>query len=571
MGYIDDLVAKSKDQKGAASVKGADTKRLEKYEDVEILEEEGSPLLIYSIPVVKPTGPEKVMVNTIQEAATRLITVSPEEFRDAQTRRAFYLRRIKEIITQSPELRIPATKADFYADMVVQEMIGYGILDVLVADPNLEEIMVIGPGKPVYVFHKDYEMMKTNIIFGQNEEINNIIARIARQVNRRVDMQDPMLDARLPDGSRVNATIKPISIDGSTLTIRKFKADPLTLINLIKYNTLDIDMAAFLWYAVEGAGFKPANILISGGTSSGKTTTLNVLSSLIPADERIITMEDTAELMLPIKHWIRFETRPPGLEGSGEITMEGLMKNALRMRPDRVIVGEVRGEEAFTMFTAMNTGHDGSIGTIHANSAEETLTRIKNPPMSVPESMIGALDFIIIQQRIKGKDNKMKRRITEIAEVSQGADGKPKVQALWSWNPVPDKFARSKSESEFGKLARSYTGDTTQAFNAEIKKRKDLLERLLKAGKMDLNTFSTEIHNYALVKKGRKVVKSIPVAKSVPKEVPKPPEKKGGLAGLFGGGKKEQPPAPPPKKTPAPTAKLATKKGKSISELLKGK
>jgi len=577
MGYIDDLISKAKGKKEEQGPETEDVqamgrrKRVATYGDVQIFQEEGKPLLIYSVPVTKSTGPEKIMVNTIQEAATRLITVSPEEFRDPKSRRAYYNKRVKELIQQSPELRIPATKIDFYTEMVVQEMIGYGVLDDLVSDPNLEEIMVIGPKFPVYVFHREHEMMETNIVFGKNEEINNIVSRIARQVNRRVDMQDPLLDARLQDGSRVNATMKPISVEGSTLTIRKFKPDPYTLIDLVKYNTMDLDIAAFLWYASEGAGFKPANILISGGTSSGKTTTLNVLSSLVPPDERVITLEDTAELMLPVKHWIRFETRPPGLEGTGEITMEALMKNALRMRPDRVIVGEVRGEEAFTMFTAMNTGHDGSLGTIHANSADETLTRIIAPPMSVPKVMVKALDFIIIQQRVKDPKKGMIRRITEIAEVVE-KDGNVSVNPLWTWNPVGDKFVKSKTVSKFEETALKYTGKTSATFNAELKKRKDVLQKLVSGGKRDLKSFSHEIHNYYMQGKGIKVIKQAPKAAAPVKAAPVKKKVGGSITDLLTGGKKK---AAPVKKSVVkkPIAKKApTKKsGSSISDLLKGK
>jgi flagellar protein FlaI len=254
----------------------------------------------------------------------------------------------------------------------MREMIGYGILDTLLKDDKLEEIMVIGPDRPVFIFHRDYEMMTTNIVFGNDAEIYAIIDRIAREVGRRVDIQNPLLDARLPDGSRVNATIRPVSLEGSTLTIRKFREEPFTVVDLISKSTVSVELAAYLWMAVDGLGAKPANILVSGGTGSGKTTTLNVLASFVPASERIITIEDTAELKLPVEHWIRFETRPPSIEGTGEITMDTLVKNSLRMRPDRIIVGEVRHAEAFTLLTAINTGHDGCMGTVHANSASET-------------------------------------------------------------------------------------------------------------------------------------------------------------------------------------------------------
>ncbi len=331
------------------------------YGDVQIYKIEGMPMYYYFVPVPKPTSAERGIINTIKEAATRLITIAPYKIRDPQQRRNVYYQKIMEILQASNELKIPENRMGFYAEAVVREMVGYGMIDQLVRDDKLEEIMVIGAMQPVYVFHREFEMMPTNIEFYTDNEIQDLINKIAREVGRRVDISAPLLDARLPDGSRVNATIPPASVSGSTLTIRKFKAEPYSMIDLINMNTMTSEVAAFLWLAVEGMGTVPANILIAGGTGSGKTTTLNVLASFIPPRERVISIEDTAELNLPLKHWIRMEARPPGLEGKGEITLDILTKNALRMRPDRIIVGEVRHDEAFTLFTALNTGHDGAL------------------------------------------------------------------------------------------------------------------------------------------------------------------------------------------------------------------
>jgi len=331
------------------------------YGETKIFKVAGQQMLYYYVPVPRPTAADKTIINTIKEAATRLITIAPYRIRDPSERRSVYYQRIMEILRNSPELKIPPHRFDFYANAVVREMVGYGLIDSLVSDDKLEEIMIIGPKMPVYVFHREYEMMLTNIEFFNDNEIQDLINRIARQIGRRIDISAPLLDARLPDGSRVNATIPPASVEGSTLTIRKFKKDPYSLIDLINFNTISLEAAAFLWLIVEGLSTTPANILISGGTGSGKTTLLNVLSSLVPPSERIVSIEDTAELNLPLKHWIRLEARPPGLEGKGELTLDILTKNSLRMRPDRIIVGEIRHDEAFTLFTAMNTGHDGCL------------------------------------------------------------------------------------------------------------------------------------------------------------------------------------------------------------------
>ncbi len=346
-----------------------------KYNEVTIYKIKGQPLLHYHVPAPKSTVSEQEIVDTIKEAATRLISIAPYKIRDEKQRRNVYFQKIMEIITSSPELRIPEGMINFYADAVVREMVGYGKIDLLLKDDLLEEIMIIGPLRPVFVFHRQYEMMTTNISFTGDKGIQDIIGRIARYAGRRVDYSQPLLDARLPDGSRVNATLPPASVSGSTLTIRKFREDPYTIIDLINYKTFDSDVGAFLWTCVDGLNAKPANIIISGGTGSGKTTLLNVLSALINPNERVISIEDTAELSLPLKHWIRLEARPPGIEGTGEITLEMLTKNALRMRPDRIIVGEVRSAEAEALFTAINTGHSGCLTSdtkiVFANGVED--------------------------------------------------------------------------------------------------------------------------------------------------------------------------------------------------------
>ncbi|RLG21583.1 CpaF family protein [Candidatus Micrarchaeota archaeon] len=500
MDYLKKLVDSAKD----TGVNQASTKKtlVASYGDVKIYKIEGEALLLYTVPVVKPTGPEREIIDTLKEAATRLISISPEEIRDPKLMRDIYTQRVKEIIESSPELGIPKTRFDFYAEMVVREMIGYGYLDPLIHDDKLEEIMVIGAQKPVYVFHRDYDMMKTNIVFSTDSEIYNLISRIAMGVGRRIDKQNPILDARLPDGSRVNATIKPISLNGSTITIRKFREDPLTVVDLINNGTMDSYLAAFLWLAVDGLYSKPANILVSGGTGSGKTTTLNVLASFIPREERVVTIEDTAELKLPIEHIVRFETRPPGLEGTGEISMDALVKNALRMRPDRIIVGEIRHAEAFTLFTAMNTGHQGCMGTVHANDASETVIRLTNPPMSVPKIMLTALDLIVVQSRIRDRRKGTIRRVTELAELTAVSnEGDVHLQTLFSWDPVSDSINHMKINSHYLKELSRYAGMSVDDIELEIEKRKQVLEELTSKGIRDLKTVSTYLNRFEVSNK----------------------------------------------------------------------
>ncbi|MCD6434099.1 MAG: Flp pilus assembly complex ATPase component TadA [Candidatus Diapherotrites archaeon] len=468
--------------------KGQVEKELEKaektlvasYGKVKIYKLPDKPMYYYVVPVPRPTKAERSVINILKEAATRLIAIEPYQIRDPEQRRIVYKQKILDIIKAAPELQIPRGKEEFYAEAVVREMVGYGLIDPLIQDDRLEEIMVIGPRKPVYVFHREYEMMISNIEFYSEDEIQDLINRIAREVGRRVDLSSPLLDARLPDGSRVNATIPPASVAGSTLTIRKFRKDPYSIIDLINLGTLSEELAAFLWLAVEGMQTKPANILIAGGTGSGKTTTLNVLASFVPSTERVITIEDTAELNLPLEHWIRLEARPPGLEGKGEITLDILTKNALRMRPDRIIVGEVRHAEAFTLFTALNTGHDGCFGTIHANSPQETIVRIVSPPMNVPEIMLSGLDFIIVQHRLHDRKKGTIRRFTEVAEISGVLEGKAQTQTIYERDPVNDTIVRTKVPSRYlAKLAR-YTGLSKKRLQEEINEREAFLKKLMK-------------------------------------------------------------------------------------------
>ncbi len=335
-------------------------KVLDAYGNVRVLKVKGEPVPVYEIRLPKLSKEEENLVKQVRERAITEIQIDPTLIPNYEERRKIFLREVKRMLKEAAPTYSEG-RIELLAELIVQHMLGYGLLDPLVRDDNLEEIMVIGTNKPVYVWHRRFYMCKTNIVFKEDREILNIIERIAREVGRRIDQQSPLLDARLPDGSRVNATIPPISLEGPTITIRKFKKDPLTIIDLIKYGTMNTDVAAFLWILVDGLGVKPANILVAGGTGSGKTTTLNSLAMFIPPGERVISIEDTAELQLPVEHWIRLETRPANLEGKGEVTMDDLVKNTLRMRPDRIIVGEVRGEEARTMFTAMNTGHNGAL------------------------------------------------------------------------------------------------------------------------------------------------------------------------------------------------------------------
>ncbi len=299
---------------------------------------------------------------------------------------------------------------------ITNELIGYGPITPLLNDPDVSEIMVNGPNQ-VYV-EKKGQLVMTNAYFRSNEHVLQVIEKIVAPLGRRIDESSPMVDARLPDGSRVNAIIPPLALNGPSITIRKFPTNRLEIRNLIGFGTLGEEMAKFL----EGCVKARLNIFISGGTGSGKTTLLNILSSFIPFDERIITIEDAAELQLSQDHVVSLETKPPNIEGKGEITIRDLVRNSLRMRPDRVVIGEVRSAEALDMLQAMNTGHDGSLATGHSNSPRDMLARIETmvlmagvdlPVRAIREQISGAIDLIVQQSRLKDGS----RKITHISEV----------------------------------------------------------------------------------------------------------------------------------------------------------
>ncbi len=304
---------------------------------------------------------------------------------------------------------------------VQNEITGLGPLEDLISDSTVSEIMVNGPNQ-VYVERKG-KLVLSDVKFQDEEHVRRIIDRIVTPLGRRIDDSNPMVDARLKDGSRVNAIIPPLALCGSTITIRKFSDTPLTIENLMEFGSLSPEMAGFLEAGVRGK----LNILVSGGTGSGKTTLLNVLSAFIPHDERIVTIEDAAELKLMQDHVVSLESRPANLEGTGAITIRDLVKNALRMRPDRIVVGEVRGGETLDMLQAMNTGHDGSLTTAHANSARDALARIETmvmmsgmelPVTAIRQQCAGALDLIVQQARLRDGS----RKITSICEIT-GMEG----------------------------------------------------------------------------------------------------------------------------------------------------
>jgi pilus assembly protein CpaF len=358
------------------------------------------------------------------------------------------------------------------------EILGYGPIQSLLDDETIDEVMVNGPNQ-IYV-EQSGKLMITSKAFKDNNHVMRVIEKIVSPLGRRIDESSPYVDARLPDGSRVHAIIPPLALCGPTITIRKFSKDPFTIHDLVNFGTMTEEMAQFLQSCVEAR----LNIIVSGGTGSGKTTTLNVLSSFIPDGERIVTVEDAAELQIKQTHWVSLESRPPNIEGRGQVTIRDLVKCCLRMRPDRIVVGECRSGEALDMLQAMNTGHDGSLTTAHANSPRDCLSRLETmvmmagmdlPVRAIREQISSAVDLIVQQSRMRDGS----RKITSIAEVvgmegetitlqdifrfeQKGLDETGKVQGRFKSTGIVPKFIDRFTECgvEFSLETLFLTGDT---------------------------------------------------------------------------------------------------------------
>lgn len=364
---------------------------------------------------VQLLDPWKDFKNQVHHEVIQALDTPETENLEVETLRPI----VEEIFEKKIELQgITISRSDRQRliQQILDEILGFGPITPLLNDPEVNEIMVNGPSQ-IYVERKG-KLELAPITFYDDQHVLHIIEKIVAPLGRRIDESQPMVDARLPDGSRVNAIIPPLALNGPTLTIRKFAKDPFKVEDLIRFGTLNQEMALF----IEACVTSRLNIIVSGGTGSGKTTTLGVLSGYIPEDERIITIEDAAELQLRQAHVVTLETRPPNIEGKGAITIRDLVRNSLRMRPERIIVGEVRSGEALDMLQAMNTGHDGSLTTGHANTPRDMLSRLETmvlmagmelPVRAIREQISSAIDVIVQQSRLRDGS----RRITHITEV----------------------------------------------------------------------------------------------------------------------------------------------------------
>ena len=353
---------------------------------------------------------------------------------------------------------------------LIQKSLGMGHIEILMNDNLVEEITINSSSEPVWIFHKKHGWIKTNIQVPSEDQTKHYAAMIGRKVGRQITVLEPLLDAHLNEGDRVNATIMPVSTSGNTITIRRFSREPFTITHFLQYNTISLEAAALIWLAMQ---YEMSSI-IAGGTASGKTSTLNVLATFFPPNQRILSIEDTREIRLPrFLHWVPMNTRTPNTEGTGEVSMEDLLVNSLRMRPDRILVGEVRRKrEAETLFEAIHTGHS-CYATFHANSVGETINRFTNPPINVPKTMMPAIALVIVQFRNRRTGQ---RRTFQVAEILPDSTS----NILMQYNAKKDKLEEVNKSKVLMDTLQLYTGFTRKELEKDLQEKVKILQYLLK-------------------------------------------------------------------------------------------
>jgi flagellar protein FlaI len=417
-----------------------------------------------------------------------------------------FLESARNAITQ--ELPMASEKEkDILSGTMVHEMLGLGRLEVVLNDDNLEEVVINNSSEPVWVFHKKIGWLKTNIVIPSEEQIYNYASLIGRKIGRQITNLNPLMDAHLITGDRVNATLFPVSTKGNTITIRKFRREPWTIIHFIdpSEKTMTKEIAALLWLCMQ----YELNIIVAGGTASGKTSVLNALMPFMPPNHRILSIEDTRELRLPdFLHWIPLTTREPNPEGKGQVSMLDLLINSLRMRPDRIVVGEIRRQsEAEVLFEAMHTGHS-VYATLHADRAEQVLRRLTNPPINVPESLLESLHLVLVQYRHRRLGI---RRTIEVAEFIPGESGKfgSRLETLYRWKPLTDTIERARSSIRLINEIRMHTGMTDEQMEADLQEKETVLQWMLENKVKTVNAVGKVVAEYYHDKdKVLKIVKS---------------------------------------------------------------
>lgn len=416
---------------------------------------------------------DKIKGSVISEIPIKVTELlNPKTFEELK--RKFFTKSLELMDQQLPQ--VEPEKKQFLAGILVHEMLGLGDLEMLLSDGNLEEIVINSSKEPAWVYHKKFGWLKTNITIPAEGQIQNYAASIARKVGRQITTLDPLLDAHLITGDRVNATLFPISTIGNTLTIRMFRRKPWTITDFIQNKTISSDVTALIWLAVQ----YEISMIISGGTASGKTSFLGSIMPFIQPNQRVISIEDTRELNLPkFLHWVPLTTREPNPEGKGEVGMLDLLVNSLRMRPDRIVVGEIRRQrQAEVLFEAMHTGHS-VYATLHADTVDQTYRRLVNPPINVPETLLEALDLIVTMFRDRRSGI---RRIYEVAELVPPTGTKTGVtpRILFKWDARKDSILRYQKSHRLMNKLEMHTGMTIKEIEDDLKNKEMILDWMVK-------------------------------------------------------------------------------------------
>jgi flagellar protein FlaI len=456
--------------------------------DISIFAEENKPVPEYVVSITNISDATKIILEKIRQEF--ISKMSLEEIENLEQNELINIRqRFKGEIKKLIQKYFP--KADdktmnMLINYLIEENLGLGKIEILLQDPSLEEIVINNHTEPVWVYHRKHGWLLTNIKIVTEDRIRHFATMIGRDVGKEITNLNPLMDAHLMTGDRVNATLSPISTKGNTITIRKFSQDPWTITKFVKDNVLTYEAAAWIWLAVQNE----LSIIISGGTGSGKTSMLNVISNFFPPNQRIISIEDTRELTLPENlHWVPMETRLANPEGKGAVGMLDLLVNSLRMRPDRIIVGEIRRKkEAEVLLEAMHTGHS-VYATLHANTAEEVVMRLTNPPIEIPKPMIASLSMIVIQNRNRRTG---KRRTLQLAEVTPTGDAKVLMRLNVS-KDVLEETAKSETVMEKLKL---YTGMTDEEIVNDIKEKVKILKWMVRKEIHEVNSIGLVVAKY---------------------------------------------------------------------------
>ncbi|NWG11685.1 type II/IV secretion system ATPase subunit [Candidatus Bathyarchaeota archaeon] len=452
----------------------------EPYVYAAIVKDPETQKMLYEI--IEPTL-QKEEEKRLKEIKTFLMEEVDVNLKDIETKEKAenYLREKTNAIIKKYRIKVPPESVDKLVYYIVRDFVGYGKIDPLMKDHLIEDISADGVNIPIYVWHRLYESLPTNVIFRDETELNSFIIRLAYLAEKNISIASPILDASLPDGSRIQLTYgNEVTRRGSTFTIRRFRVDPLTISDLIAFNTISSEMAAYLWFIIENR----ASVIVAGGVASGKTTMLNCLSMFIKPEMKIVSVEDTQELNLPHENWIPSVVRLGfGHEDKkgGSITLFDLLKAAVRQRPDYIIVGEVRGEEAYTLFQAMATGHLG-LSTIHAESVEAVVNRLESEPMNIPKALIAMTNVIMVMARTE-IDGKPARRINATTEIVELEPKKKSIvtEEIFHWNPKEDKFAFSGHSNILEKHSKKFDLDE-EKIRTELNRRKIVLEWMVRKG-----------------------------------------------------------------------------------------